>query len=235
MTDKKELGIERRYIPAEMRVDAEGRIEGYAAVFDQWSQVMWSFKERIKKGAFKKTIKEADVRALFNHDPNYVLGRNKAETLELSEDSKGLQFRVDPPDAQWAKDLYASVKRGDIDQASFGFEAVKDEWDHNKDPAERELIEVRLFDVSVVTYPAYPQTSVSARSLADRFIATVKQSGNQEDVRFLLEKLDDILAIDEPDQVIHSEDDLAELRKTLASVALRKRKLELVKVNLIEK
>ena len=228
-----EIKREIRYFPAEMRVDQEGQIEGYAAVFNQWSEIMWSFKERIKPGAFKKTIKDADIRALFNHDPNYVLGRNKSETLELSEDSKGLQFRVTPPDAQWANDLYASVKRGDIDQASFGFEAVRDEWDHNKEPAERDLIEVKLFDVSIVTYPAYPQTSVSARSLAEMFIARVQHTDDPETIRYMLEQLDEIIAASAPGQEPHPEDDLAALEISRSRALLRKRKLELEKLRLI--
>ena len=228
-----EIKREIRYFPAEMRVDQEGQIEGYAAVFNQWSEIMWSFKERIRPGAFKKTIKVADVRALFNHDPNYVLGRNKAETLELSEDSKGLQFRVTPPDAQWAKDLYASVDRGDIDQASFGFEAVRDEWDHNKEPAERDLIEVKLFDVSIVTYPAYPQTNVSARSLAEMFIARVQHTGDQDEIRYLLKQLDEIIAASAPGKDPHPEDDLAAQEISRSRALLRKRKLELEKLRLI--
>ena len=233
MPDKKISVMERRYVKAEMRIDQDGSIEGYAAVFDQWSEDLGYFKERIKPGAFRKTIKEADVRALFNHDPNYVLGRNTVDTLELSEDKKGLQFRVDPPDTQWAKDLYISVKRGDIDQASFGFAAIKDEWDHNSDPIERELIEVRLFDVSVVTYPAYKQTQVTARSLADQFIASIQHTGDQDEIRYLLEKLEEIVAIEEPGLEPHSETDLTDLEKSQAWALLQKRKLELVRAKLI--
>jgi HK97 family phage prohead protease len=227
MSDKKISGMERRYIPAEMRVDQDGKIEGYAAVFGEWADLGY-FKEKIRKGAFKNTIKDADVRALFNHDANQVLGRNTAGTLELSEDSKGLQFRVNPPATQWANDLQVSMKRGDIDQASFGFEAVKDEWDHNSEPIERELVEVRLFDVSVVTYPAYPQTSVSARSLADRFIATVGNTGNEKEIRYLLEKLDEILAIEEPGITNpHSETDLEAQENIQAWINVQLRKVEL--------
>jgi HK97 family phage prohead protease len=229
--DKKEI----RYIPAEMRVDAEGRIEGYAAVFGKWSEVLGFFKERIRNGAFSKTLEEADVRALFNHDPNYVLGRNKSGTLELSEDDHGLQFRVDPPDAGWANDLQASVKRGDIDQASFGFQAVRDEWDHNKDPMERELIEVKLMDVSVVTYPAYPQTSVSARMLGEMFISRVQHADNQEEIRFMLEQLDEIIANSTPGQEPHLEEGQSGAEQQPTGNALLKRRLELVKLQLIDK
>lgn len=226
-----EDGSERRYYPAEMRADEEkGIIEGYAAVFDQWSEDLGYFREKIRKGAFSKTIREADVRALFNHDPNYVLGRNQAGTLELAEDDHGLQFRVEPPAAQWAQDLYLSVKRGDIDQASFGFGTVRDEWNHDADPVERELVEVRLYDVSVVTYPAYPQTDVSARMLGQMFVARVKQTGNLEELRDLLDQFEELFnPPSTPGQVAHLEgtDQEQEQAQALARAAVRRRRLEL--------
>jgi HK97 family phage prohead protease len=140
-------------------------IKGYAAVFNKWADIGGWFREKIRPGAFKKTIKEADVRALLNHDTNYVLGRNKAGTLRLKEDKKGLAIEIDPPDNQWGNDLLVSMKRGDINQMSFGFEVVKEEW--NSDTQERELVEVRLIDVSVVAMPAYDQTSAYVRSALD--------------------------------------------------------------------
>lgn len=157
---------EYRVFPLELRVsDDKKKIRGYAAVFNQWSEDLGGFREKIRPGAFSKTIKEADVRALFNHDPNYVLGRNKAGTLRLTEDDKGLEIEVDPPETQWARDLLISIDRGDINQMSFGFSTVKDEWGGDKGEATRELVEVKLFDVSPVTYPAYPQTVVGVRSV----------------------------------------------------------------------
>ena len=157
---------EYRVFPLELRVsDDKKKIRGYAAVFNQWSEDLGGFREKIRPGAFSKTIKEADVRALFNHDPNYVLGRNKAGTLRLMEDDKGLEIEVDPPETQWARDLLISIDRGDINQMSFGFSTVKDEWGGDKGEATRELVEVKLFDVSPVTYPAYPQTVVGVRSV----------------------------------------------------------------------
>lgn len=156
---------ERMYFPAdELRVDQEGGVlEGYAAVFGRWSSKIYGiFKEKIRAGAFAKTIREGDIRALFNHDPSFVLGRNKNDTLELKEDKKGLWFRVQLPDTSYAQDVYELVKRGDVTQNSFGFRTVKDEW--NDAMTERELIEAELQDVSPVTYPAYPQTKVSARA-----------------------------------------------------------------------
>lgn len=161
--------IERRAVVSELRVDAtdakKPRIRGHAAVFDKKSEDLGGFREVVKPGAFAKTLKDgADVRALWNHDSNYVLGRTKSGTLRLEEDKRGLSVEIDPPDAQWANDLMGSIQRGDVDQMSFAFRAVRQTWD-DSNPKEilRELEEVQLFDVSPVTYPAYPQTSVSVR------------------------------------------------------------------------
>lgn len=155
---------------AELRADAGGeseapRIRGYAALFDTWSEDLGWFREKIQPGAFADTIKVADIRALWNHDPNYVLGRNRSDTLRLSEDEKGLAVDITPPDTQWARDLMTSMKRHDINQMSFAFQAVRDEWNYDSDPLERTLIECKLFDVAVVTYPAYTATSAGVRSL----------------------------------------------------------------------
>lgn len=157
--------MERRCLPtSELRIaDDSPKITGYAAVFNTWADIGGWFRESIKPGAFRKTIKEADVRALWNHDPNYVLGRNKAGTLRLREDAKGLAVEIDPVDSMWANDLVKSMKRGDVSQMSFGFTVNKEEIDPVKD--ERVLTDVTLFDVSVVTYPAYPTTSAQVRSL----------------------------------------------------------------------
>lgn len=154
--------IERRFCQAEMRM-SEGRIEGYAAVFDVPSLDLGGFREFVRGGAFIKTIKESDIRALFNHDPNFVLGRNAAGTLELAEDGRGLHFRVSPPPTGWANDLTVTIGRGDINQASFQFATIRDAWRDAPAGPERDLLEVRLYDVSVVTFPAYPQTEVGMR------------------------------------------------------------------------
>lgn len=144
------------------------RFEGYAARFNSPSEDLGGFIEDIAQGAFTEAIARDDVRALFNHDPNYVLGRTAAGTLTLEEDENGLRFDVDAPDIGWAKDLHESVKRGDIDQCSFAFDVEQDEWTRGKDgnPDRRTLKKVRLYDVSIVTYPAYQATSVHARSYA---------------------------------------------------------------------
>ncbi len=162
-------GMERRafhldQIGVETREDGSSVIRGHAAVFNQLSEDFGMWRERILPGAFTKTLKEADVRALFNHDSNLILGRTKSETLRLEEDETGLAFEVDPPDTSYANDLLVSIGRGDIDQASFAFQTVKDRMLTDADGMTiRELLEVRLYDVSPVTFPAYPQTDVSLR------------------------------------------------------------------------
>ncbi len=159
--------IERRfYADVELNVDDEvGGITGYAAIFDKYSQDLGFFKEKIQEGAFTKTIKENDIRALINHDPNLIIGRTKNKTLELWEDDKGLGFNVKLPDTSYANDLKESISRKDITQNSFGFQTVQDEW--SNDGKRRTLLEVRLFDISPVTFPAYKQTSVKLRSGID--------------------------------------------------------------------
>lgn len=167
--------IERRSFPADsFSVREEGEntlsvIEGYAAVFDQFSELLGDFREVIRPGAFKKSIENgADVRALWNHDPNFVLGRTKNGTLFLEEDEKGLKVRIIPPNTTWARDLVESIRRGDVDQMSFGFKVVRENWIPGEDGGViRELLEVDLFDVSPVTFPAYPTTSVAVRSVED--------------------------------------------------------------------
>jgi uncharacterized protein len=159
----------RSFALAEVRATEDNGqpiIEGYAAVFDTETDIQdWAgtYKESIARGAFKNSIKtKADVRALVNHDPNYILGRTKADTLQLQEDATGLHVRIQPPRTQWANDLMESMRRGDLDQMSFGFEAIKANW--NEDHSKREIKEALLWDVSVVTFPAYPQTEASVRS-----------------------------------------------------------------------
>jgi HK97 family phage prohead protease len=169
--------IERRNIDlTELRViNEEGKklkIEGHAAMFEKLSEDLGGFREKIAPGTFKKSIEKDDIRALFNHDANYILGRNKAKTLKLQEDDLGLHINIDPPDTQWARDLQVSIKRGDITQMSFGFVTIRDSWEHKKNESIRTLEEVKLFDVSPVTYPAYPQTSVKVRD----YLSALKES-----------------------------------------------------------
>lgn len=165
---------ERRYVTldslqVEERDGQPPVIRGHAAVFDKWSEDLGGFRERILHGAFASAILEDDVRALFNHDSNMVLGRNRSGTLRMAEDDWGLSVEIDPPDTQWARDLLVSMRRGDITQMSFGFKVEKggQSWGKDDQGSTRTLTKVRLFDVSPVTYPAYPQTDVAVRELSE--------------------------------------------------------------------
>lgn len=152
----------------EIRSVSEGEklfLNGYAAKFNTLSEDLGGFREKIRMGAFSNAIKTDDVRALFNHDLNYVLGRNTSGTLKLTEDAIGLYFEVEIPNCQWAKDLHESVKREDINQCSFAFRVKLQNWADEGDIVVRELIEVSLIDVSVVTRPAYLDTLAQARSM----------------------------------------------------------------------
>jgi HK97 family phage prohead protease len=156
--------LEVRYIAgAKIRTAADGRIAGYAAIFNSLSDDLGGFRERILPGAFRRAINsKMDVRALINHDPSKIIGRSTAGTLNLEEDSKGLAFSCKLPDTSYARDLKIAIDRGDISQCSFGFVARQDRW--TPDRQVRELLDVDLFDVSTVTYPAYPDTQVQARA-----------------------------------------------------------------------
>jgi HK97 family phage prohead protease len=193
---------ERRFSPtASLRIERRGegdaakqRIVGHAAVFEQWTTLYegryWVFKEVIRRGAFANAIKEKqDVRSLFNHDPNFVLGRTTSGTLLLSEDKDGLLSDTEPSDSQTVRDLVLTpIARGDVTGMSFAFmvrRAEKQTTTEDDDKTiidcggerltitrdgeryieERELLDLDLYDVSPVTYPAYEQTDVALRSM----------------------------------------------------------------------
>jgi len=164
------MNIERRAFPVELRVEKreeKTKIVGHAAVFNSLSNEFWGFREVVAPGAFADSIKEDDVRGLFNHDPNHVLARNKSGTLTLAEDEKGLLYEIDPPDTQMARDLMVSIERGDVSQNSFAFTVLPDgeKWREDANGTLiRTLTRVKLYDISVVTYPAYLETDVSLRS-----------------------------------------------------------------------
>lgn len=166
------IRMERRLIPFD-RIEIRARegggkvLIGHAAVFDKDSEDLYGFTERVAPGTFALSIKEDDIRALFNHNPDYVLGRNVAKTLRLEEDKVGLSMEIDLPDTQVARDLSTSVERGDITGASFSFATREDKWTYNEKAKKttRTLLDARLYDVGPVTFPAYPDTDVAMRSL----------------------------------------------------------------------
>lgn len=157
-----------RTIATEFKTREDGedlKIEGYFAVFDSVYEMAPGLSESIAPGAFSKTLSK-DIRALTNHDTTLVLGRTKAHTLELREDSHGLwgSIRINRNDSD-AMNLYERVKRGDVDQCSFGFDIRSEDTDIREDGSIHwTLREVDLFEVSCCTFPAYEETSISART-----------------------------------------------------------------------
>lgn len=171
--------IERRTftvqdVEARQAEDGTMRLRGYAAVFNDAS-VPLPFKETIAPGAFRKTLSETpDVRLLINHE-GLPLARTKNGTLTLSEDDRGLFMDAVIADTNEGRDLYKLVERGDVDQMSFAFRVIRQKW--NEDRSVRTLTEVSLADgdVSVVTYPAYPTTSVEAREALQNAMEAIKE------------------------------------------------------------
>jgi len=173
----------RELVTSEATESEPSTIVGYAAVFNQWSEDLGGFREMILPGAFTETLTH-DVRALINHDANMVLGRTRSGTLELSEDEIGLRIKIALPNTQYAKDLIEAMKRGDVDQMSFGFSVGQDNWYEEDGQMKREIIKVdRLYDVSVVTFPAYPQTIAQARDVLKlrNPVPSVKVEGGQDE------------------------------------------------------
>jgi uncharacterized protein len=144
------------------------KIAGHAAVFNSLSEDLWGFREKIAPGAFKPALGKSDIRALLNHDPNFVLGRMKSGTLRVQEDETGLAVEIDPPETRWADDLLVSIGRGDISQMSFAFRVGEESWETVEGADVRTIVSFdEIFDVSPVTYPAYPETDVSLREGLD--------------------------------------------------------------------
>lgn len=163
-----------RNIEARQAEDGTMRMAGYAAVFNEASLPL-PFIEKIAPGAFTKTLQETpDVRLLANHE-GLPMARTKNGTMRLYEDETGLYFEAELANTQEARDLYTLVERGDVDQMSFAFRVIRQNW--SKDRTERTLTEVSLADgdVSIVTYPAYPATSVEAREAIKRAILQIKE------------------------------------------------------------
>jgi len=218
--------------------DAARRIVGYAAVFDAETLIGGWYREIIRPGAFRKTLTEHDAVALWNHDTGQPLGRKSMRTLELEEDGHGLRFDVILPDTSWGRDAWVSVERGDVKGASFAFDVIKQKWTQEKDALDlRELQELRLWEISPVTFPAYEVTEAEARAviqahealaLETRSLdATEEPTGDSHSSAGASRGADGVnmaLAMDsEPGLSTHSAGLLALLRRrqTLAELALR--------------
>lgn len=203
--------LERRHHKGdcEIRTGSSGNpiIAGYAAVFGKRSHDLGGFVEDIHPGAFERTLRTADVRALANHDANMLLGRSKSGTLRLGTDTGGLHYEIDPNmDDPTGRSAVARVERGDWDGSSFSFRTVGpngDRWEYGTDPAQRTLLELELYDVGPVTFPAYPDATSVVRGavelLAQREsrsvdeLATALQSGS---LRQLLDQAVELPAVE---------------------------------------
>lgn len=163
------MSRERRATSKRPEIRAAGDVgkvaRGYAALFNSETNIGGYFREVIAPGAFADAIKSSDVRALIDHDTGRVIGRTTAGTLRLSEDSTGLAVEIDLPDTSDGRDLAVQLERGDISGMSFGFRVTHDEWDETGDIPKRTIHAVELFEVSVVAFPAYDDTSIALRSL----------------------------------------------------------------------
>jgi HK97 family phage prohead protease len=158
----------RSGIPAEIRMDSDGiKVEGYAAVFGEETNIGGMFMERIERGAFTDAIGRDDVVFLVNHE-GLPLARTRSGTLKLTEDDHGLKIETtldaDDPDV---KSIAGKMKRGDLDKMSFAFYPDVQEWDETGDLPVRSISKASLYDVSIVTTPAYEGTEIALRSLAD--------------------------------------------------------------------
>jgi len=157
--------------------NSPGVLVGYAALYSSLSENLGNFRERLAPGCFDRCLRtNPDVRALINHDPNYIVGRTKNGTLKLASDAIGLRTECTLPDTSYARDLYTNVANGTISQMSFAFEAEDEDWSEEDDPEDRgKRISVRTIraakiqDTSYVVFPAYSQTSVHVSSKAPFF------------------------------------------------------------------
>jgi uncharacterized protein len=181
-------------------------ITGYAVVFDSWSEVMVdargkAFRERIAPTAFDRALAESpDIRALWNHNADKPLGRTRNGTLRLAKDGLGLRIELAPPATSWGADAVTSIQRGDVSGMSFAFSKREngDTWVKGVDGiAERTLVDLNLHEVSPVTFPAYPATSVGVRALevpdfeSDSQVADeIPEHGHGAQVRTLAQMLD---------------------------------------------
>jgi hypothetical protein len=156
-------GVELRQAPEGSK--SPGTVVGYAAVFGVYSADLGMFREKIAPGAFSKALARSDARALQDHDPSRLLGRQSAGTLRLREDATGLLAEYDLPDTTDGRNVAELIRRGDIQGQSFCFTTALDAWEFGSETSLRTLIEIgELFDVGPVTYPAYEETSVAMRA-----------------------------------------------------------------------
>jgi HK97 family phage prohead protease len=153
---------QRAHVEARVEALDTRRLRGYAMVFNSRSLDLGGFTEIIDPSAVDRTLKEGiDVRALVNHDQGKVIGRTTAGTLELRKDKRGLAVTIEPdPEISYAGDIMRAVQRGDVSGMSFGFRVLADAWDFTEDNPVRTVTDMRISEVSIVSWPAYEATTV---------------------------------------------------------------------------
>ncbi len=173
--------LERRFTPNALRATTDdGRhLRGHAIVFDALSVDLGGFREIIRPEAVDRTLREAmDVRALIDHDSGKIIGRTRAGTLTLKKDRQGLRVDIDPdPEISYARDIIRAVQRGDVSGMSFAFRTLTDDWRMEDGEVVRDVLDMEIREVSIVSFPAYPQTDIAHRSLE----AFQKAQGNRLD------------------------------------------------------
>lgn len=157
----------------EIRVESRGLtklIRGYPIVFNRLSEDLGGFRERIAPEAMDRTLKEGtDLRALVDHDSSKILGRLSAGTLRIEKDQYGVAIELTPPDTTAGHDIVESINRRDVTGGSFAFMPMGEAeswWDFKTNPPTRTIHDMRVREVSIVTFPAYPQTALALRSLS---------------------------------------------------------------------
>ena len=191
--------MQKRSKPCEFRTekkeDGKMRADGVAILYDEVTVLFEDssvrYEEEIAKGAASKSLKEDDIRAVWNHNYDIVLGRNSAGTLELDEQESGVHVGIDFPNSQEGRDKYTTVERGDVSQMSFGFdilkESVTDDNSGDKRVIRSRVEEIKLWEVSPVTFPAYENTKLNARdrvtTLREKAAAISSTEDHESDVR----------------------------------------------------
>lgn len=178
------MKLERRYLPAEVRAAGDGnrKIAGYVTKFDALSQVIYDFRERFAVGCFDACLAEnPDILGLYNHSMDNVLARTSSGTMRVHVDETGLAYEMDPAPTTLGKDLLILLERGDVRGSSIGFYCLEDAWDLGPDGMLiRTIVRAAVFDISVVTDPAYLTSDASLRSQLPQNDAALEQRAKDE-------------------------------------------------------
>ncbi|RIE78328.1 HK97 family phage prohead protease [Shigella dysenteriae] len=168
---------------SEITTSGAGTLTGYIVCWDKLSELLWGeFYEKFQRRAFTEWLAAGnDVRGLYEHDHSMLLGRTRSGTLKLEEDETGLRFELTPPDTSTGRDVIELVKRGDISGMSFGFRSRKDVWDTTTDPCVRTVLVAELYEITVTSVPAYPDSGVelARRSLYEQHPEKMPRADNR--------------------------------------------------------